>query len=618
MLKSARVLLCFFCFWLIFFLIDRSVFLIFFSDKLRASPYEVIETFIHGLRLDASTAVYISAIPLLVYIILWFFPKLKLPLLVPRIYVYFTISLIALISVINLNIYREWGSKINYKAIDFGLSTPNEALASASSSPLLLSVMIALVMLFIGIRLSEKIIEFRMPADHVPVWIKAPSVLLFIAVAGLIIRGGWQLAPINQSMAYFSHKPILNHAAVNTHWNLIHDWIENKSIENNPYKYFPDQEAKKLVNELYSDKGKRHISLLTTDRPNIVLVILESFTADIIESLGGEKNITPGIEKLAGSGIFFTNFYASGDRTDKGLVAVLSGFPSQAVRSIVKENNKHEKLPAIAGDLNKNGYYTSFYYGGESEFSNIKSYILSHGYDRLVDQNAFFSAEKNSKWGTHDHIVFNRQLSELSRYPQPFFSTLLTLSNHEPFELPGKPRYSGTAVEDKFRSTAFYTDSVLYNFIQKAKRTTWYNKTLFIIVADHGHRLPLNKHDVFDPGRFRIPLLFFGNVIKNEYRGKRFNKIGSQTDIAATLLAQLNISSEKYNWSRDLLNTSKEFAFFDWDNGFGIVTPEQSISFDNIGKNIIYRQNTGYSRNDSLLSMGKAYMQSVFQHYINY
>ncbi|HXI00792.1 MAG TPA: sulfatase-like hydrolase/transferase [Sphingobacteriaceae bacterium] len=617
MLKTLQVLLRFVCFWLIFFFIDRSIFLIFFSDKLAVSPHEVVSTYVNGLRLDFSTAVYISAIPLLIYIVLWLFPRLKLSTSVPRAYVYITISLITLISVINLNIYREWGSKVNYRAFQLAFSSPNEAFASAASSPLFLSVLIAVLMIFIGIWLSKRIIQFTLPDVMMTLWVKVLSALLFITMAGLIIRGGWQLAPINPSMAYFSNKPILNHAAVNTHWNLLHDWLK-KSAGDNPYKYFPQHKANALVHQLYAGKGEKSIFLLTTQRPNVVLIILESFTADIIESLGGEKGITPGIDKLVRSGVLFTNIYASGDRTDKGLTAILSGFPSQAIRSIVKENNKHEKLPAIAADLQQTGYYTSFFYGGESEFSNMKSYILSHGFDNLVDQNSFKAADKNSKWGTHDHIVFKRQLTDLSKHQQPFFSTLLTLSNHEPFELPGNPHYPGPAVENKFRSTAFYTDSVLHNYIEKAKQTPWYNNTLFIIVADHGHRLPGNKYESFNPGRYRIPLIFFGNVIKEEFRGKKLNKIGSQTDIATTLLSQLNISSEKYKWGQNLLNTSKEFAFFNWDNGFGIVTPEQSTSFDNVGKHVIYRRKENYSKNDSLVNMGKAYMQSVFQQYINY
>lgn len=618
MLKSILVLLRFFGFWLILFLIDRSIFLVFFAGKLEATPTEIFSAYIHGLRLDTSTAVYLSAIPLLVFILLWFLPRVKLPMVVPRMYVYLMVILISLISVINLNLYREWGSKINFKVIDIAFSTPNEALASASSSPLFTSSIIFLLMAGAGIWLSTRIIEYRIPREHVSLWLKAVSSVLFIALAVLLIRGGWQLAPINQSMAYYSNKPILNHAAVNTHWNLLHDWLKQRSIGKNPYQYFPRAEAQKLVSNLYADKGKDHLSVLTTNRPNVVLIILESLTADVIESLGGEKGITPGIEKLADSGMLFTNIYASADRTDKGLIAILSGFPSQAIRSIVKENNKHEKLPSIAMDMKKYGYQTSFYYGGESEFSNIKSYILSHGYDKLVDQASFQEADKNSKWGAHDHIVFKKQTAELNNQQQPFFSTVLTLSNHEPFELPGKHRYPGKKLENKFRSTSFYTDSVLYDFIQDAKRAEWYKNTLFIVVADHGHRLPLSKHESYHPGRYRIPLLFFGDVIKEEYRGKKIDKTGSQTDIATTLLSQLNMPSDQYIWGYDLLNTSREFAFFDWDNGFGIITPEQSITFDNVGKNIIYKRKNDYAKNDSILNLGKAYMQSVFQKYADY
>ena len=187
-------------------------------------------------------------------------------------------------------------------------------------------------------------------------------------------------------------------------------------------------------------------------------------------------------------------------------------------------------------------------------------------------------------------------------------------------ELPGKPRFSGESVENKFRSTAFYTDSCLSAFLNSAKKESWYNNTLFIVVADHGHRLPKNQYEIYHPNRFRIPLLFLGEVIKPEFRGKRISKIGSQTDIASTLFNQLKMPSEQFKWSRDILDSgTPDFAFFDWDNGFSVVTPEQAISFDNTGKNILFKADTSLqSRDENLLRYGKAYMQQVFQDFLDY
>ena len=325
------------------------------------------------------------------------------------------------------------------------------------------------------------------------------------------------------------------------------------------------------------------------------------------------------VKNLVSKGILFENIYAASGRTDKGVVATLSAFPSQAIRSIMKQNDKQERLPAISQELIDNGYSSSFYYGGESEFFNMKSYVLSHGYEKMVDQHSFDKKDMNSKWGTYDDKVFSKNLNELDNAKQPFFSTILTLTNHEPFELPSEPHFKGDDVDSKFRSTTFYTDSCLGAYLHEAKQKSWYKNTLFVIIADHGHRIPGNLAE-HDPDRYRIPLLFFGDVIKQEFKGSRINKIGNQTDLAATLLNQLKIDPKRYVWSKDLLNPgTAEFAFFNWDNGFGFANKEQIISFDNIGKNIILRKNPLNQQADNVLSgKGKAYMQEVFRQYLDY
>lgn len=620
MLKSFFYLLRFYLFWLLFFFIQRLVFLVYFSGKLQDVSFsEILTSFFYGLRLDASMAGYISLIPLLIFIIIWIFPKLRFRASITKVYVYLLVVLISLITVINFNIYREWGSKINSKAIDFFFNSTSEAVASSSSSPILLSLTVLTLLIFTGVLLSRFIISYKFTGTNHSAWLKLIASFAFFAVTFLTIRGGLDASPINQSMAYFSNKSILNHAAINTEWNLIQDLLSQNFSNKNPYRYYPEKEVASLVGQLYPAPNEQSIPLLDNSKPNVVLILLESFTADVIESLGGEKGVAPNMEKLISEGLFFNHIYASGDRTDKGLIAVLSAFPSQATRSIIKFNDKQEKLPSISTALKSSGYHTSFYYGGQSEFFNIKSYLLSHGFNTITDKSNFPKAEMSS-WGAFDHQVFQRNLTDLDKIRQPFFSTILTLSNHEPFQLPGVPHFPGESSENKFRSTAFYTDSSLAAYLKQAKSQAWYKNTLFIIVADHGHRLPKSIYEIHDPGRFRIPLLLYGDVLKPEFKGKVISKVGNQTDIAATLLNQLDIPAGQFKWSHDLLDpASAEFSFFTWDNGFGFANKDQTISFDNVSKKVIYRKDPGNLKSDStMLKYGKAYMQRVYQSFLDY
>ena len=620
MLKSFVVFGRFFLFWLIFFFLERLFFLIYYSEKISyLGTNEIILTFWRALRLDVSMAGYVSVIPALVYVFLLFLPSFRFPRIITKAYVHFFVILFSAIAISNLTLYREWGSKLNFRALDIAIDSPKEAIASTSSSPILLMFSILFAYTIIALYLSSKVILYKVPDRSKSYVSRLIFGFLTLSSLFLAIRGGWQLTPINQSMSYFSAEPVLNHAAVNTQWNLIQDILNNKFGNDNPYNYFSEKQSKEIVSGLFKKPAQPTTKILNSDHPNIVLIILESFTARFVEDLNGEKGISPNFKVLASEGILFENIYASSGRTDKGLVATLSAFPSQAIRSIMKQNDKQERLPAISQEFVENAYSSSFYYGGESEFFNMKSYILSHGFQKLIDKHSFDAKDMNSKWGTYDEKIFLKNLSDMDQEKQPFFSTILTLTNHEPFELPTEPHFKGDDVDSKFRSTAFYTDSCLGAYINAAKQKSWYKNTLFIIIADHGHRIPGNLTE-YDPERYRIPLLFLGEVIKPEYNGTRVNKAGSQTDLAATLLNQLNIDSKRYTWSKDLLNPgTPEFAFFNWDNGFGFANNEQIISFDNIGKTIISRKNLAGSGSDSILTNnGKAYMQEVFRQYLEY
>ena len=620
MLKSFLVFFRFYLFWILFFALDRLVFLLFFTEQLKTvSIGEKASTFWYALRLDSAMVAYISTLPLIFYIIILFLKRRFLPPSAGKVFVVSLLVIFVFISGFNWNLYREWGSKINYRAIDMAFNSPAEAMASSASQPIVLSAIIVLALFVSGLILSKWLIDYSNPDRDKPLPHKITGSFLAIVLLVLVVRGGWQLAPINQSMAYFSTEPILNHAAVNTEWNLVQDIINNKFDSKNPYKYYTSAESKKIVSELFPDSGSATESILNTPRPNVVLIIVESFTTALIESLGGEKGIAPNMAGLSSEGLLFTDIYAVAGRTDKGVVGILSAFPSQAIRTIMKQNDKQEKLPAIAQELQTNGYKTSFYYGGESEFFNMKSYILSHGYSKLVDQHSFKKKDMNSKWGTFDHMVFRKNAADLDTEKTPFFSTILTLTNHEPFELPGTPHFKGEDSDNKFRSTFFYTDSCIAAYIKEAKTKEWYSNTLFVIIADHSHRLPGTIPE-YDPQRYHIPLLFFGDALKPEFRGKRIEKTGSQTDLAATLLTQLKINPSRYKWSKDLLNPeTKGFSFFNWDDGFGFAANDQVISFDNVGQSIILRKDFKTTKGDrELLRYGKAYMQRVFQEYLDY
>lgn len=619
MFKSLIFFVRFFLFWLLFFAIDKFIFLFIFHQKLRNIPFEEkLATFYHALRLDLSMTAYIAVIPLFVFIYCYFIQNTTFNFKWVSVYNKVLIVIFSILSVINFNIYREWGSKVNARALSFAIDTPNEALASSASSPILLSLFILIVLIITALYLEFALVKRYVKFIETPIWLKSIIVIFILAFNFLLIRGGVGVAPNSQSMAYFSNYQILNHASLNTEWNLISSILASKKTNKNPYLYFDENTAKEEVNKLYSVEKDTTITILKTARPNVVLFILESFTANLTKTLGNENGITPNFDSLINDGVLFTKIYAAGNRTDKGLIGTLTGFPTLGTGSIVKWPEKMQKIPAISQKLFNAGYQTSFFYGGESEFDNYKAFILGHSYQKLVDKSSFDQKDMNSKWGAYDALVFSKQLAELNQSKQPFFSTILSLTNHEPFEVPGKAEFGTKDNVAKFKSTAYYTDSCINAYLTEAKKQEWYKNTLFIFIADHGHALPKNKYEIFEPVRYHIPLLFYGDVIKEEFKGKKINNVGSQQDVASTLLAQLNIPAKDFLWSKNLLNPyTKNFAFFTWDNGLGFINNNQCVTFDNVGKTILYNSNPkNISLTNQNLKLGQAYLQTVYQQFI--
>jgi phosphoglycerol transferase MdoB-like AlkP superfamily enzyme len=619
MIKSLIFFVRFFIFWLLFFAVDRFIFIFIFHKKLRDIPLgERLLTFYHALRLDISMTAYITVIPLLCFIFWYFSKRNHINFKWVGYYNKGLIMLFSIISVINFNIYREWGTKINNKAISYAVDTPNEALASSTSSPILLTFFILIVLALVGFYLHQLIVRNKITFFKTPIWIKLVVALILVFLNFLAIRGSFDVAPNNQSMAYFSKYDILNQASLNTEWNLISSILASRKTNSNPYLYHDENTAALEVSNLYKVKKDTSLAVLTANRPNIIIFILESFTADLTKTLGNEEGITPHFDSLINNGLLFSNIYAAGNRTDKGLLGTLTGFPTLGIGSIVKWPEKMKKLPAISQKLVPYHYQTSFFYGGESEFDNYKAFILSHGYQKIIDKNNFDKKDMNSKWGAYDGLVFDKQLKEMNKATQPFFSTILSLTNHEPFELPGKQKFGNSDIIQKFKSTAYYTDSCINAYLTQAKKQSWYKNTLFIFIADHGHAYPKNKYEIYEPQRYHIPLLFYGEVIKKEFKGKKISLTGSQQDLAPTLLSQLNIPAKEFTWSKNLLNPySPAFAFFTWDDGFGFIANKHCVTFDNIGKNILYNSAPKDSSQTNInIEYGKSYLQTAYQQFI--
>lgn len=620
MLKSLIFFARFLLLWMLFFFLERSLFLFVFYQKYAAeSTYtQTLAAFYHGLRLDLAMMAYTAVIPLLYFSALYLIGKQRIAVNWIKTYNSILLVIFSILAVVNLNIYREWGSKINARALEFAFKSPQEAWASSASSPVFSNLLYLSLLIALGLILNKVLIRDKIIAPTRVLWLRIPFIIILLGLNFLLIRGGIGVSTNNLSMAYYSDSQPLNYAAVNTEWNLVYSLIKSSSKRKKDYQFLPDTTVVSQMKMLYPQQSDSTLRILTTNRPNVVLIIMESFSADLLESLGGDKGITPHLDTMSRKGLSFSRIYATGNRTDKGVIGTMAGFPSLAAENVVKFTDKMEKMPSLSRSFKQAGYHTSFFYGGQSEFDNYKAFMLSHDTELLIDKSSFKAADMNSKWGAYDGVVFNRQLQELNQVKKPFFSVQLTLTNHEPFELPGSSKFGKADNIQKFKSTAFYTDSCINDFIQQAKKQDWYANTLFVLIADHGHIMPKGREEIYIPERYHIPMLFFGEVIKKEYRGRVIDKTGSQIDLASTLLHQLQLDSKPYTWSKNLLDPqTRPFAFFSWDSGMGFIDNTQCVTFDLVGKKTLYNNKPEDSDHTAtLLQNGQVFLQHAYTSFL--
>jgi phosphoglycerol transferase MdoB-like AlkP superfamily enzyme len=364
-------------------------------------------------------------------------------------------------------------------------------------------------------------------------------------------------------MVYFSNKQFLNHAAINPAFSLVYSLYKQQDFASQ-FQFFPEEKRERIFNSLLpadTCRTAEKVELLNTRRPDILLILLESFSANAIEALGGEPGVTPNLDRLSREGVLFTNVYANSFRTDRGLVAVLNGYLAQPTTSIIKYPAKTQSLPSLSKSLIAEGYTAEMLYGGDVNYTNMRSYLYNSGYSNITDERDFPLSSRLSKWGANDEVTFNYLYESLLEKDTTsrLFSTFLTLSSHEPFEVPYH------RLKHPYLNSVAYTDSCIGDFIDRLKPTPLWENMLIVFVADHGFRYPEHLKQ-YEPARYHIPILWVGGAVK---QAARIDAIASQTDLAATLLSQLDIPHDDFRFSRDMLDPRRhDCAFYTFSNGF--------------------------------------------------
>lgn len=581
----------------------------------------------HGLPLDLSMAGYLSVIPgFLSIAVVW----LKRDLVKPIMNIYFIIAslFITCSFLLNASLYPYWKYPLDSTPLFYFFTSPADAIASVSIWQVILSIVI-LIVLTIGVWFTlrmrgEKRQQYSRYAygygglgsgkrnrfDDFDRHRGRTSIILLL-LTGLLflpIRGGITVSTMNTGQAYYSQNAYLNHSAVNPLFSLLESITHQEDFASQ-YRFMKkDKEADKIFATMTSTSDENTYPLLNEatfkkGTPDILIVIMESFASDIMPSMGSYKDVAVCLDSIAQQSILFTRFYANSFRTDRGMVSILSGYPAQPTTSIMRYPRKTSQLPSIARNLAKyKNYKTTYYYGGDADFCNMRSYLVSQGYQHIISDANFPIEDKLSKWGVPDHIVAARMMEDIKAQQnekRPMLRILQTSSSHEPFEVPYH------RLKDKRLNAFAYTDSVMGAIVREYRKLPRWKNTLIVFVPDHvgGYKENLNDHD---RSRYQIPLILAGGAIS---RPMKVGIIGSQHDIAATLLGQLGVEHREFTFSKNMMSdATPKFAFFAVNDAFGIVSEENSLIYDNRAKRIVYdKGEKGFN-----LKRGQAYLQKLY------
>ena len=408
----------------------------------------------------------------------------------------------------------------------------------------------------------------------------APQISLLSRVAVLVagaiciglclfgIRGRMGYNPIKVSQAYYCEDPFLNQLGVNPVFNLLTSTLDDNRKENRTLHLMSEEDALSKVQKYLHRQGIDRLSPIarkveregTPNRRNVVLVFMESMSANLMGTFGSDKKLTPYLDSLYQQSLSFSHFYSSGIHTNHGIYSTLYSFPAIMKRNAMKGSviPVYSGLPTV---LKENGYYNLFFMTHEGQYDNMNAFFRTNGYDEVFSQENYPADKVVNSFGVQDDFLYDYAIPVLNQRAatgEPFFATLLSISNHPPYVIP--PFFHPKTSEPETQIVE-YADWALRKFFEEARKQPWFDNTIFVLEGDHG-KLVGDAECELPESYNHIPLMIYSSRIHPEER----NTFGGQVDIQPTILGLLNIDYLQNNFGVDLLKEERPCMFYTADN----------------------------------------------------
>jgi phosphoglycerol transferase MdoB-like AlkP superfamily enzyme len=476
-------------------------------------------------------------------------------------------------------LYKYWDSIFSIRAYPY-LKNLSELMHNVSLFNLLFVAFyfgLILVIVFYGL----KILNLKVVGK--PKWYTQLILLIVILPLTLfIMRGGFREIPRNQSDGFFCDNRTYNIASINSTWNFFNVLVENqKFLEVNPYKKMNDKLMVSRINEIQMLGNNYKFDLFNfTSNPNIVLITMEGVSAEVFKIHNGDSSYMPFLESMLDSSYYFANAFSVGSRTEQGLGAMLTGSLATPFNNVTDNVSTLSDLPSIVSSLNDRKYHTRFVFGGNVEFANMRAYLNEIGFDTIMDINHFPKEQQKQSLGVPDQFLFEELLSQFKVMKAPFFLHTLTLSTHEPFDIPGLKTYASE--KKMYLQSVRYLDKQLERFFSEIRKEKKFNNTLLIITSDHAHKMP-NDCDIASKERYHIPLIIYSKGMNSQFVGYKDTTLFAQQNFPATLSYLMKWKERNYlKFSRNHFSDISRYTMSAFVNGYLFQTDTSSISYDYI------------------------------------
>lgn len=604
----------FFLMNVLIFTFFRFLFFINFYDQFKnIELIEILKSFFIGIKYD----VYVIDFGIVLFFILGAMPYIGVTSSIRNRKIYsivisFLFWILYVLEIGNIVFYKYCNTNLNFITIEY-IKSFQYVFYMISK---IFSIKLFLILIFV-IYIYIRVFEFFVFSIKRTNFSFLKNFLFFLIIFLFLFLGiieGLRQGILNWGEAFFSKYNIINQMTMNPIFYLSKDLyfsVKNKKLDS-LYSYFDSpKDAEKIAKEIFFGNNQNN-NFLFSDYPfykeikkegeekkyNVVIILLESFTAEYIGELGSDLDISPYFDQLSKNGALFTNFYSAGQRTNSGIASTLCSYVAIPGHSIMVRRDGLQKISSIASILKEKFYETAFIYGGDLQFDNMKNFLTSKGFDRVIGEESF-NYNLLNKWGVEDKYVFDKSIEMMDKFynnDKNFMLMVLSLTNHPPFTVPDtfdKKVDINKDFNDSY-NTFKYTDYCLGQFFENIKNKPYFKDTIFVICGDHGQTLHYDL--AFDYRKSYIPCLFYApNIILPSIN----DKLTSQIDIAPTILNILNISSKNSFLGKDM------FSEKDINKDFSFIVSGSDVGY--LKNGFFYYIKIGSGKNGSLKKIGNFY-----------